>query len=95
MKNGKITDFIDHLFLGEEMVFEYGNKKYFIQGWWSEDKSVATLMLDLVEKQEFHQYLWEYTSSSMKVCAEAFLSAPLWDGKTFLQIQETVVWSDW
>ena len=53
MKNGNITDFLDHLYLGEEIVFEYEGKKYFIQGWWAEDKSGATIVLDFVENLEF------------------------------------------
>ena len=95
MKNGNITDFLDHLYLGEEIVFEYEDKKYFIQGWWAEDKSGATMVLDFVENLEFQQYFWKNNSSTMKACAEKFLATPLWDGKTFLQLQEKVIWSDW
>ena len=29
MINGNITDFLEHLYLGEEIVFEYGNKPVF------------------------------------------------------------------
>lgn len=94
MKNGNVTDFLDRLYLGEELVFEYRDKIYFIQGWW-EEESVATMVLDLVEKQDFHHYIWKKDANTMKACADAFLSTPLWEGKTFLQIQETVTWTDW
>lgn len=95
MINGNITDFLEHLYLGEEIVFEYGNKKYFIQGWQAEDGSGATMSLDLVDGQVFNQYMWEAKLSTMKACADSFLAAPLWDGKTFLQIQGNVIWADW
>ena len=67
--------------------------KYFIQGW--KEKETCIMVLDTVSENRFQGYLWQYQAKSMKDCADAFLSAPIWDGKDFLQIQDSVIWSDW
>lgn len=95
MIDGNITEFIDQLYYGQEIVFIYHEKKYFVQGWWSDDKSEATIVLTEVNEKPFEGYLWEYHADKMAACAEAFLKAPIWDGKDFMQIQEEVTWGDW
>lgn len=93
MINGSITEFIDKLYYGQELVFAYKKRKYFIQGWWKDN--VATMVLDDVSEPSEKDYIWEFHSDKMSDCAEAFLSAPIWDGENFIQIQEMVTWSDW
>ena len=93
MKKDEITEFMDKLYYGEEIVFEFGSAKYFIQGW--KDKETCIMVLDTVSENRFQGYLWQYQAKSMKECADAFLSAPIWNGKDFLQIQDSVIWSDW
>ena len=95
MIDGTLSEFIDQLYYGQEIVFLYKGNKYFIQGWWSEDKKTTTLVLEEVNKNSSDGYIWEYHAAKMSICAEAFLSAPIWDGKDFLQIESEVTWSDW
>ena len=95
MKDGKLTDFLDQLYYGQELVFSYQGKKYFIQGWWDKEKSMATMVLTDESVDSFTGYLWEHNDTKMKHCAEAFLSAPIWEGKDFLQIEADVTWCDW
>ena len=45
MIDGKITEFIDQLCYGQELVFVYKGKKYFVQGWWNDDRTLATMVL--------------------------------------------------
>lgn len=95
MIDGKMTEFLDQLYYGQEIVFLYKGRKYFIQGWWSEDKSVATMVLEEINDKPFSEYIWEYHADKMSKCAEAFLLAPIWDGKDFQKIEADVTWSDW
>ena len=95
MINGEMTEFVDKLFYGQEIVFMYKKTKYFIQGWWSDDKSAATMVLEELSDRPFSGYLWEYQADKMSKCAEAFLSAPIWNGKDFRQIENEVTWGDW
>lgn len=95
MIDGNIKEFIDQLYFGQELVFIYEGKKYFIQGWWSDDYRETTMQLIEITDDPSSETLWEFHSSKMSSCAEAFLSDPIWNGKDFLKIQENVVWSDW
>lgn len=95
MINGNISEFIDQLYFGQEIVFVYRKKKYFIQGWWSDDKAETTMVLTEENDEPFTGYLWEYHAKKMSECAEAFLRAQIWDGKDFLQIEQDVEWADW
>ena len=95
MIGGNISEFIDQLYYGQEIVFIYNGKRYFIQGWWSDDKTTATLVLDCPTENQFTHYMWKHHASKMSECVDAFLAAKIWDGKDFLHIQEYVTWSDW
>ena len=95
MINGTITEFIDQLYYGQEIVFLYHERKYFIQGWWSEDKQATTMVLEDVTDGASEGYLWECHADNMRKCADASLCAPIWAGKDFLQIETDVTWSDW
>ena len=73
MIDGDITRFIDQLYYGQEIVFLYKGKKYFIQGWYDQDKKTATMVLEDVNEQQFTGYLWECHADKMDQCANAFL----------------------
>ena len=95
MIGGNITEFIDKLYFGQELVFVYKETQYFIQGWWEESNSAAVMVLSEMNSKPFDGYLWEYHSAKMSHCAEAFLSAPIWDGNDFMSIQEEITWTEW
>lgn len=93
MKNGDVNDFLNQLYYGGELVFEYAGIRYFIQGWTTSDRNF--MALDYVSNEKFKKYIWTHEAATMKECADAFLSAPIWNGNNFSQIQEEVTWSDW
>lgn len=95
MIDGKMTEFVDQLYNGQEIVFLFKGKKYFIQGWWDETGSTATMALEEMSESPFDGYLWQHQADKMGKCAEEFLAAPLWGGKSFYQIESEVTWSDW
>lgn len=92
MKNGNLTEFMDKLYYGEELEFEYQGKQYFLQGW--SENSRCRMTLDAIDHQPFEKYIWEYDHESMRNCAEAFIQAPIWEGKSFFQIESDVTWID-
>lgn len=100
MINGNVSDFVDNLYYGTEMYFVFKDKKYFIQGWVKD--SLHYLVLDFDYETENYdsnnpncnKYLWEYTSADSQECVDAFLNAPLWNGKTFYEVEDSIVWSD-
>ncbi len=92
MKNGKINEFIDILYYGGEILFEYNDTDYFIQGW--NKNGISTMVLDRLSKPYQDSYIWEFSDKSMRTCAEEFLRAPIWNGKTFLDIECDITWKD-
>ncbi len=94
MKNGNYSDFLNLLYLGEELVFEFRKTKFFLQGWTQDDECIMEL-LDMSGPTSDNTPVWKVTCSSMKACADAFLRAPLWNGNTFDLIQAEIDWTDW
>ena len=93
MKNGNITEFMDKLYSGEELNFIYDGKEYFLQGWTEEDGR-SKMTLDVIEHKPFECYVWESEQNNIRNCADDFIKASIWEGKTFLQIEEEVFWLD-
>lgn len=92
MINGNLTEFMDILYYGGELLFEYNKVDYFIQGWTEE--GLCTIVLDDLTKPDPNGYVWKYSSHKMRECADKFLNEPLWDGKSFMDIQKDVIWKD-
>ncbi len=99
MINGNTSEFVDNLYYGSEMYFMYKNKRYFIQGW--VEDSIHYLVLDYdyenmdtSDNHAFSGYLWEHKSSDTNECVQAFLDAPLWDNKTFYEVESEITWMD-
>lgn len=92
MINGNITEFLDKLYCGEELFFEYQGCDYFLQGWNENKESV--MVLDKLNQAVFKEYIWECRKKRMKECADEFLSSNIWNGKKFMQIQRNVIWKE-
>ncbi len=90
--NGSITEFMDKLYYGEELEFEYKSQTYFLQGWTARDGSM--MVLDVWDDTPYTGHLWQCTKPTMIECAEEFLHEKLWDGKEFMDIQREVTWID-
>ena len=92
MINGNITEFLDKVYYGEELFFEYQGIDYFLQGWNKDGEAV--MVLDILNQAPFKEYMWECSKASMTECAEEFLNSNIWDGKNFMQIQRDVTWKE-
>ena len=92
MINGNLKEFIDGLYYGDERVFVYHNIKYFIQGFFEEEQ--YKLMLDIWEpKSSNTSYIWEKGDKN-GYPVEKFLKEKLFEGKTFLDIEQDIEWVD-
>lgn len=100
MVNGNTSEFVDNLYYGAEMYFTYNNRAYFIQGWVKD--GLHYLVLDYNYEADSYEPkdsasshpLWEYSSEDSSECVQAFLDAPLWDGKNFYEVEKDIVWTD-
>ena len=98
MIDGNVNEFVDNLHYGSEMYFIFRNKKYFIQGWYKEP--FHYLVLDEIDDNDnsdnyqFTGYLWEHQSIDAGECVESFINAPLWDNKTFYEVEQEMIWTE-
>lgn len=92
MINGDIKLFMDDLYAGQELLFSYEGIRYFVQGWTVEN---GTRHMECWEYESpGEEHLWERDGTSMVELANEFLIAPLWNGKSFEDIQSQVIWLD-
>ena len=91
MINGNVNEFVNGLYYGDERVFLYRGQKFFIQGLTFD--GCNHLLLDRWEPPA-DDYFWERESPRGSYAVEEFLSAPIWDGKTFWQAEQEMEWVD-
>lgn len=92
MINGNVSEFIDHICYGDELIFIFQGEKYFLQGS-REDDGILTLYLDRWEPPA-DNYMWVGRGDQQNYPVEAFLSACLWKGKTFWAVEKEIEWVD-
>lgn len=91
MINGSIDEFMEKLRGGEEVIYVYNGKKYFSQGYINDD---GKYRFELQQWEPEAKILWEIVGKSNQDSLDAFLKEPLFDGKTFLEIESEAEWVD-
>lgn len=84
MVNGDVKEFIDKLWSGEELIYVYHGKKYFSQGYLT-DNGVYDFELQQWEPEV--STLWRISGKENQESLEEFLKQQLFDGKTFWEIE--------
>ena len=92
MINGNINEFTDKLWCGEELIFVYNGKKYFSQGFIT-DGGEYVFGIQMWEPEV--KLLWEITGKEAQESYEEFLKQPIFDGKTFWEIEKDTEWVDY
>ena len=86
MKGGSAQQFIDGLSMCMEQVFVYRGRTMCIQGWAEEDGRIL-FTLDQWEPWSDDWNIWRYRAATVDECLQAFLEAPLFDGRTFWEAE--------
>ena len=93
MIDGNVNEFVDILSRGGELWFMFRGTKYFFQGW-REDNGLHTFVLETESVSHNGEYYWQTSSMRIEECIEAFLKAPIWEGKTFWEVEHEMTWVD-
>ena len=93
MVNGDPHEFVDHVYSGQDTVYLYHGIKYWCQGYTFRGTKVHHLEVFQYQPPS-NDFLWEYESESVAECMEAFLEAPIFDGKTFWEAEPEIEWVD-
>lgn len=91
MINGNIDEFMDKLWSGEELIYTYNGKKYFSQGYIMDD---GRYRFELQCWEPDADVLWKTEGLSNQDSLKAFLKEPLFDGKTFWEVEKELEWVD-
>ena len=82
--------FFDCLYGGEEIIFTLFGKKYCVQGYFKNNSA----HMYLTEWKPEEKIRWKTDKDNMTECAELFLDTPMWNGKSFWEVEEDFTWVD-
>ena len=91
MINGNAHAFVEGLHYGDERFFLYNGMKYFIQGYYENDKPMLVLyILDPAD----NDFKWQVVSDNDDYPVSEFENAKIWDGKSFWEAEKDMTWVD-
>ena len=95
MIDGSVREFIEKLYYEDHYIL-YCNEKYYFNGCCSttdSDGKVISVKLAIYNlSRETTVYAVEMPTADE--CIEAFENAPIWDGKTFWDVEDQMTWVD-
>lgn len=95
MEGGRVNDFIE-AFSCQSVAFMYKGEKYFSDGiTTNSDGKYSFFIIKVDDNGEFLSDIYEYEGSSVADCIAAFETAPVWNGKTFYDVENEMTWVDW
>ncbi len=91
MINGNPNDFLDTIYSCQDIIYIFNGIKYWFQGY-TEDNTVHMEIFQYIPAND--DYIWEYNSDTIEKCLNSFLAAPIFDGKTFWDVENEIEWVD-
>lgn len=92
MINGKANDFIDRIYSCQDTVFIFNDVKFWFQGYMLDDKSIHMEIFQVDPAKD--DYVWVYNGKSILEGQVAFQKAPIFNGKTFWEVEKDIEWVD-
>ena len=93
MTKDELSAFYTDLVNSQEDWFKYNGEIYFVQGYCSLETNKLTITL---ENLTADKYVWinelDETINTQEANAKAFMKAPVFEGKTFMEIYPDVKW---
>ena len=90
MINGDPNDFIEVVYSGQDIPFLFRGQKFWYQGYVKNDK----WHMEIMECFPPCNYRWECDVITCDEGVDAFLKAPIFDGKTFWEVEHEIEWLD-
>ena len=97
MKGGDLNYFLNQVFDGEEVFFKVYGKHYLYQGFYQDElyHRVLECFNEDPKLKDKDGYIWHYTSATgFEELYDAFLSAKLFNGKTLMEAEPDLEWTD-
>ncbi len=91
MINGNPHEFLDVLYTGQDIVYIFKGIKYWFQGYTTD----SGFHMEIIQHEpSSDSYLWKHDDVSSENCKDAFLNAPIFEGKTFWDAEGDIEWVD-
>ena len=91
MINGNVQEFVEGLHYGDERFFLYNGKKYFIQGYFENEKPMLELYVLEPPDSDFE---WRVFSDDKNYPVAEFEEAKIFDVKSIWEIEKEIEWVD-
>ena len=94
MKGGDLDYFLNQVYDGEEVFFKVYGKHYLYQGYVENSKYVRILECCNEDDPDYGT-VWKYAcTTGFDELYEAFLKAPVFKGKTLMEAEPDIEWTD-
>lgn len=90
MINGDPRDFIEVVYSGQDIPFLFRGQKFWFQGY----NQNGGCHMEVMECFPPYNLRWEHDDVNYTVCGNAFQKAPMFDGKTFWEVEHEIEWLD-
>ncbi|MBO5045965.1 MAG: hypothetical protein J6C93_03745 [Clostridia bacterium] len=95
MEGGRVNDFID-AFSYQSVGLVFRGEKYFSDGIITNSNGKFSFFIIKVnDNDEFLEDIFEFEGDTITDCINALVNAPIWDGKTFYEVENEMKWVDW
>ena len=92
MINGNAGEFIDRLYSCQDTVFVYNGIKYWFQGYMTAGNLVHMEIFQTDPPMD--GYIWVYDGNSISEGQMAFQEAPIFNGRSFWDVEADIEWVD-
>ena len=91
MINGDPYEFLDMVYSGQEILYSYNGIRYFYQGYCKNDVFYMEIF-----KYDFSNegFVWKIKTDIDANSIEIFENAPIFEGKTFWEVEKEIEWLD-
>jgi len=94
MINGDPNDFIESVYNCQDIAFIYKKEKYWFQGYTVKDGTWGVHMECYKVGAPADEDVWRYEGLSLSEGQQSFQTAPIFDGKTFWEVEKEIEWVD-
>ena len=95
MEGGRVNDFID-AFSYQSVAVVHKGEKYFSDGiTMRADDKYSFFIIKVDDNGKFLSDVYEFEGDSITACIVAFENAPIWNGKSFYDVENEMTWVDW
>ena len=92
MINGNPNEFLEVVASGQDITYKFKEDIYWFQGYNKGDKFRMEIFKHIPAEEGF---TWECEEETYLDCLNRFINDPIFDGKTFWEVEQEIEWGDW